>query len=111
MHAQWPLDKTSATLALLSSKIVIQEWKNQGDHIIVSMDANEDVRRGEVFDLILPIGLREVILELHQDKSPPATHTIAIQAGKLLTDFGRHRELLSLEAVAHGAKICLSLLL
>lgn len=45
-----------------------------GDHVIIGMDANEDVRTGEVNDLLSEAGLREVIIELHQDESPPATH-------------------------------------
>jgi hypothetical protein len=52
---------------------IMQEWKLQCDHVILGMDANEDVRHGEVHDLLEEAGLREVILELHDDSSPPAT--------------------------------------
>jgi hypothetical protein len=52
----------------------IAEWKELGDHVILGMDANEDVRRGEVDDLFTAAGLREIILDLHSDASPPATH-------------------------------------
>ncbi len=51
----------------------MNEWKTLGDHIILGMDANEDIRHGEVYDALEEIGLREVILELHNDTSPPAT--------------------------------------
>ncbi len=45
-----------------------------GDHVILAMDANEDVRFGEVNDTFSKAGLREIILDLHRDKSPPATY-------------------------------------
>jgi hypothetical protein len=50
------------------------QWKLLGDHLVLGMDANEDVRQGEVHDMLSSIGLREVILELHNDQSPPATY-------------------------------------
>jgi hypothetical protein len=45
-----------------------------GDHVILGMDANEDVRRGETDEILGQAGLCEIILELHNDQSPPATH-------------------------------------
>jgi hypothetical protein len=51
----------------------ITEWKAAGDHIIIGMDANEDVRHGTVHDMFAALGLREAILDRHKDKSPPAT--------------------------------------
>ena len=52
----------------------IETWKLNGDHVILGMDSNEDVRSGEVYQFLSQAGLREVILALHPDLSPPATH-------------------------------------
>jgi hypothetical protein len=52
----------------------IEEWKLEGDHIILGMDANEDVRTGEVDSYLTKVRIREVILELHCKVSPPATY-------------------------------------
>ena len=54
--------------------LAMTEWKALGDHLILSMDANEDVRHGPVDTLLATVGLREVILDLHHDQSPPETH-------------------------------------
>jgi hypothetical protein len=51
----------------------IQVWKEAGDHIIIGMDANEDVRYGGINLAFKGLGLREAILDKHSDKSPPAT--------------------------------------
>jgi hypothetical protein len=51
----------------------IKDWKAAGDHIVIGMDANEDVRKGTVHDTFAALGLREAILEKHHDQSPPAT--------------------------------------
>jgi hypothetical protein len=51
----------------------IQVWKEAGDHIIIGMDANEDVRYGSINLAFKGLGLREAILDKHSDKSPPAT--------------------------------------
>ena len=51
----------------------ITKWKAAGDHIIIGMDANEDVRQGTVHDMFAALGLLEAILDKHKDKSPPAT--------------------------------------
>jgi hypothetical protein len=51
----------------------IQEWKEMGDHIIIGIDANEDVRDGTVNGIFQKLGLREAMLDKHSDKSPPAT--------------------------------------
>jgi hypothetical protein len=51
----------------------IAQWQAAGDHIIVGMDANEDIRNGEVNATFSRLGLKEAILDRHKDKSPPAT--------------------------------------
>jgi hypothetical protein len=53
----------------------IKEWKELGDHIIIGMDANEDVRKGTVHTTFAELGLGEAILDKHKDKSPPATQS------------------------------------
>jgi hypothetical protein len=58
---------------------VIQEWKMVGDHVVLGMDTNEDVKKGEVNTIFTALGLREVILDLHKDLSPPATHNMNTQ--------------------------------
>jgi hypothetical protein len=60
--------------ALLEDVIqAMLEWKTLGDHIVFGMDANEDIRRGDVHDQLALAGFRELILDLHPDLSPPAT--------------------------------------
>ena len=51
----------------------ISEWKTQGDHILVGIDANEDVRTGDTKDFFRAQDMREIILDQHSTKSPPAT--------------------------------------
>jgi hypothetical protein len=63
-----PIDALKKDLAA-----AISEWKEAGDHIIIGMDANEDVRTGDINTLFEGLGLREAILDKHKDKSPPAT--------------------------------------
>jgi hypothetical protein len=53
---------------------LLSRWKEQGDSIIVGMDANEDVRNGSVHDMFQTLDMREVILEKHRTTSPPATY-------------------------------------
>jgi hypothetical protein len=50
------------------------KWKGLGDHILLGMDANKDVRCGEVHAVFQAAGLSELILDLHSDQSPPATY-------------------------------------
>ena len=54
-------------------QLAINAWKAAGDHIIIGMDANEDVRVGQVHDTFEKLGLREAILDRHSNESPPAT--------------------------------------
>ncbi len=49
-------------------------WQTEGDHIIIAGDVNEDVRTGLTNEFFTALGLREVILERHSQKSPPATN-------------------------------------
>lgn len=49
-------------------------WKEQGDHLIIAGDVNEDIRTGQTEEFFRALGMREVILEKHATRSPPATH-------------------------------------
>ena len=51
----------------------METWLALGDHIIIGIDANEDVRKGDVYNTMMELGLQEVILELHEGESPPET--------------------------------------
>ena len=51
----------------------VTKWKNQGDHIVIGIDANEDVRKGDTSDTFRALGMREMILRAHGHRSPPAT--------------------------------------
>jgi hypothetical protein len=62
------------TAILKDVLLLVDTWKELGDHVIIGMDANEDVRKGETNDLFSAAGFREVILDLHNDLSPPATY-------------------------------------
>ena len=56
----------------LTAEII--NWKIDGDHLVIGMDANEDVRAGDISHSFGKLGLRDAILGLHPDISPPATH-------------------------------------
>jgi hypothetical protein len=54
-------------------KELINLWKNTGHHIILGIDANEDVRSGSTKNFFRSLGMREIILHTHKNSSPPAT--------------------------------------
>jgi hypothetical protein len=54
-------------------KTEIQKWKDEGNHIIVGIDANEDIRTGTTAETFRLMGMREVILHTHKKNSPPST--------------------------------------
>jgi len=51
----------------------ITPWLAAGDHVIISMDANQDVRTGKLAGKLATKGMRECILEMHED-NPPETY-------------------------------------
>jgi hypothetical protein len=51
----------------------VATWKALGDHIIIGIDANEDVRLGDTAIAFREMNMQELILREHHDKSPPAT--------------------------------------
>ena len=52
----------------------LQQWLAEGDKLIVALDANEDVRTGDIYDMFTRLGLVDTILEKHSEYSPPATY-------------------------------------
>ena len=43
-------------------------WQNEGDQIILMMDANEHVGSAHITEVLKAIGLREAILEKHKEE-------------------------------------------
>ena len=52
----------------------LQTWLQDGEHIVVGMDANDDLRSGEVARTLERLGLEERILQRHRDRTPQATY-------------------------------------
>ena len=53
---------------------LLGEWKESGDHIVVGIDANKDIRTGKIQKMLTKkIHLRDAILDLHSNDSPPET--------------------------------------
>ena len=50
------------------------EWMDEGDQLIIGIDANEDVCTGATAEFFQTLGMREAILDKHNQLSPPATH-------------------------------------
>ena len=51
----------------------LQEWLEEGDHIILGLDANDDVRDSPVQKMLVELGLKEAILDMHP-QDPPETN-------------------------------------
>ena len=51
----------------------IKTWSAAGNHLVVALDANDDLRNGPVKRLMARQGLREVLLSKHKTKSTVAT--------------------------------------
>ena len=56
-----------------------QIWINAGDHLVIGMDSNEDIRTGATENFFQALGMKEAILSRHQGKSPPATYNRNLQ--------------------------------
>ena len=54
----------------------ISQWRTSGDHVVLGMDANDDLRNGlgPVRKALDKVGMREALLTRHYDKSPQATY-------------------------------------
>jgi hypothetical protein len=51
----------------------IEKWKEEGDKILIGIDANEDVRTGNTREFFQMMGMHEVILQTYKQLNPPAT--------------------------------------
>ena len=49
-------------------------WLTTGDHIILGLDANEDVRSGKIAAMTSKLGMHEAVLRMHRPSVPPETH-------------------------------------
>jgi hypothetical protein len=56
-------------------KIEAYKWITAGEQVIIMLDANGDVRDGEIQQMFSELGMREAIIELHENL--PATSTFA----------------------------------
>ena len=54
-------------------EILLSSWIEMGDHVIVGMDANQDIRDDTINDMFNRLGMSETILNKHKHRSPPAT--------------------------------------
>jgi hypothetical protein len=52
----------------------ILSWQATGDIIVLGMDANEDTRSGKLRQFFSDLHVKNAILDMHKDLSPPATH-------------------------------------
>ena len=62
---------------VLFDKHLIQEmkiWVKQSDNIILGIDMNEDVRKGELAMQLRRLDMRDLILRQHKLMSPPSTY-------------------------------------
>jgi hypothetical protein len=48
----------------------INEWKQNGEHIVLMMDANEDVRAGNIKAFLEETDMRDVVLSMHGTNAP-----------------------------------------
>ena len=51
----------------------IQAWMQDGDHDVLGLDVNDDVRSGVVQKELANVGIFEAIIRHHPTKSVPAT--------------------------------------
>ena len=54
-------------------KQLIKSRLQANDHVILGVDANEDVREGPFHDTMSNLGLRDAVLDLHPGQTPPET--------------------------------------
>ena len=52
----------------------IKKWQDNGEHIVLTIDANQDIRTGRLAKAFAEIGLQEAIVAKHPHLDPPATH-------------------------------------
>ena len=78
-------DKNPLSLLQEDLARAISDWLEANEDLIICLDANEDVRTGQLTSMLRAHGLADLILSKHKDLSPPATqarnqHDIPIDA-------------------------------
>ena len=58
----------------LHLKHQLEEWIKEGDHVILGMDMNEDVRTGTATKMMRDLGMKEAVINLHRPDGPPETN-------------------------------------
>ena len=66
-------DPNPRTLVIEELCTAIRSWMDDGDHVVLGMDVNEDVRDGFCNNQLANIGMFEAIIRNHPTKSVPAT--------------------------------------
>ena len=66
------LEPRQALLDDLREAII--SWQEEGDIIVLGMDANEDTRSRHLCQYFSELNMKNAILDMHKDLSPPATH-------------------------------------
>ena len=51
----------------------LSSLRDFGHHVVLGMDANDDVRDGAVSEALADIGIEEVVIRGHRGESVPAT--------------------------------------
>ena len=51
----------------------VSQWKQDGEKIIICLDANEDIQTCETEAFFRAVGMKEYILTSHTGRTPPAT--------------------------------------
>ena len=67
-------ERTPRDIMLTELCEAIKAWQEEGDHIILLMDANEHVGNAHLTQVFEDIGLKEAILSQHQDEGFQSTH-------------------------------------
>jgi hypothetical protein len=52
----------------------LQEWLQAGEQLIIGIDANEDIRQGQIHTMMDRLGLRDSILSMFPHQTPPETN-------------------------------------
>ena len=52
----------------------LADFREFGDHVILGMDANDDVRDGVMSAALAEIGIVEAVIKNHKGESVPATY-------------------------------------
>jgi hypothetical protein len=67
-------DPDPRVVLLQDLSAAIQTWRDQGDHVVLMMDVNEDIRSAPIHTFLDDLGMRKVILERHGKSTAPNTH-------------------------------------